>query len=305
MFRLRGLIDVQLKKIIICSLVLITAVLGGCSRTEKLSAPAATENFGFSVLKVGQADAIIMQTANNCVIIDCGEKGDGKKILEYLEENKITSVSKLFITHFDKDHVGGAAKVISNVNVEEIVTPCYKGTSSEYENFLSAAESKGLTPFQIDENRSFILDDVLFEVFPPQKKTYKEGDNDFSLFISGVPENTIVAADEALILSAVTNLISNGIKYGKQGGHIEISASKGDTQTEIVVSDDGIGISKENINKIWGRFFRVDDVRNDEYGSCGLGLSMVMSIVRLHGGSAEVKSEVGKGTEFRITLNNE
>ena len=54
-----------------------------------------------------------------------------------------------------------------------------------------------------------------------------------------------------------------------------------------------------------GAVFRVDDVRNDEYGSCGLGLSMVMSIVRLHGGSAEVKSEVGKGTEFRITLNNE
>lgn len=174
----------QLKKMMICSLVLITAVLGGCSRNEKLSAPAATENFGFSVLKVGQADAIIMQTANNCVIIDCGEKGDGKKILEYLEENKITSVSKLFITHFDKDHVGGAAKVINNVNVEEIVTPCYKGTSGEYENFLSAAESKGLSPFEIDENRSFILDDVLFEVFPPQKKTYKEGDNDFSLLIS-------------------------------------------------------------------------------------------------------------------------
>lgn len=63
-----------------------------------------------------------------------------------------------------------------------------------------------------------------------------------------------------------------------------------------------MGISEEHIDKIWTRFYRVDDVRNDEYGSSGLGLAMVKSIIELHGGEISVKSEFGQGTEFRIVL---
>ena len=122
--------------------------------------------------------------------------------------------------------------------------------------------------------------------------------------ISDVAENTIIYADEALLLSAVTNLISNGIKYGKEEGEVKISARQNEDRTEITVADNGIGISGKNIDKIWGRFYRVDDVRNDEYGSSGLGLSMVKSIIKLHGGKISVKSAPDKGTEFKITLFN-
>ena len=122
------------------------------------------------------------------------------------------------------------------------------------------------------------------------------------LLFSNVPEGIVVDADEALLLSAITNLISNGIKYGKESGRVLVSASKLGDRTEIVVSDNGVGISEEHIDKIWTRFYRVDDVRNDEYGSNGLGLSMVKSIIELHGGEITVKSELGIGTEFRIIL---
>ena len=122
------------------------------------------------------------------------------------------------------------------------------------------------------------------------------------LLFANVPEGMIVDADESLLLSAITNLISNGIKYGKESGHVSVSASKLSDKTEIVVADNGVGISEEHIDKIWTRFYRVDDVRNDEYGSSGLGLSMVKSIIKLHGGSISAKSELGKGTEFRIIL---
>ena len=122
------------------------------------------------------------------------------------------------------------------------------------------------------------------------------------LLFANVPEGTIVDADEALLLSAITNLISNGIKYGNKSGMVLISASKTDDGAEIIVSDNGIGISPEHIDKIWTRFYRVDDVRNDEYGSSGLGLSMVKSIVELHGGEITVKSSPGYGTEFKIIL---
>ena len=122
------------------------------------------------------------------------------------------------------------------------------------------------------------------------------------LLFSNVAEGTIVDADESLLLSAITNLISNGIKYGKESGYVSVSASKLGDRTEIVVADNGVGISAEHIDKIWTRFYRVDDVRNDEYGSSGLGLAMVKSIIELHGGEISVKSEFGQGTEFRIVL---
>ena len=124
------------------------------------------------------------------------------------------------------------------------------------------------------------------------------------LLFANVPEGMIVDADESLLLSAITNLISNGIKYGKESGHVSVSASKLSDKTEIVVADNGVGISEEHIDKIWTRFYRVDDVRNDEYGSSGLGLSMVKSIIELHGGEITVQSVLGEGTEFRIIMKN-
>jgi len=122
------------------------------------------------------------------------------------------------------------------------------------------------------------------------------------LVVTNAEENVMVEADEALLLSAVTNLISNGIKYGKKSGSVIVSALALGNHAEIVVKDDGIGISEKDIDKIWTRFYRVDDVRNDEYGSNGLGLSMVKSIVEFHGGKITVKSCPGEGTEFRIIL---
>ena len=119
---------------------------------------------------------------------------------------------------------------------------------------------------------------------------------------ANVPEGTIVDADESLLLSAITNLISNGIKYGNESGYVSVSASKIGDKTEVIVADNGVGISEEHIDKIWTRFYRVDDVRNDEYGSSGLGLSMVKSIIELHGGEITVKSEIGKGTAFKIII---
>jgi len=111
-------------------------------------------------------------------------------------------------------------------------------------------------------------------------------------------------ADEALITSAIGNLVNNAIKYGIAGGYVKISAFDSDDGINITIKDNGIGISKENIDKIWTRFFKIDDVRNDEYGSCGMGLSMVKSIIDLHDGKIDVNSVFGEGTEFTIILPN-
>lgn len=127
---------------------------------------------------------------------------------------------------------------------------------------------------------------------------------DILLFVSA-GDGIFVEADEMLLLSAITNLVSNAVKYGKPSGNAVISASKIGNETEIVVRDNGIGFSAEDADKIWGRFYRADDARYDEYGSCGLGLAVVKSIVKLHGGEISAKSEPGVGSEFRIILKDD
>ena len=176
-----------LKKISALALAVLTLTACGCSNPETEqpeTVPEAVNEFNLSVLKAGQADAIIMRTENHCVIIDCGEKDDGDKVAEYLAGNDIQNVDYLFITHFDKDHVGGVPEVLDSVQVGEIITPDYEGTCDEYYSYLSALNEHNITPTLLDENMSFALDDVLFEVYPPQRKSYVEEDNDFSLAIS-------------------------------------------------------------------------------------------------------------------------
>lgn len=171
------------KKFFIYVFTAAALLLCGCGRKSESSVPAAAGSFEFSVLKVGKADAAVMQTQNGCVVIDCGEKTDGKKVLEFLAQRGIGRIDYLVITHFDKDHVGGAAKVIDGVEVSRIIVPDYKGTNDEYESFCAAAKAHGITPCALTQNESFILDDVLFNIYPPQSRSYETGDNDFSLVI--------------------------------------------------------------------------------------------------------------------------
>ena len=192
---------IKIKQIIGCLAIFATLLLSGCNQKNvitKTAVPNVTGEFNFSVLKAGQADAIIIKTQSHCVIIDCGEKDDGDEIAEYLSENNITNIDCLFITHFDKDHVGGFPKVIESVTASKIFVPDYEGSNDEYEKYLKSVEENGLNVNVLTEDTSFIFDDVLFEVSAPQKNSYSESDNDFSLVISVTHgENTFLFTGDA------------------------------------------------------------------------------------------------------------
>lgn len=96
------------------------------------------------------------------------------------------------------------------------------------------------------------------------------------------------------------NLMENALKYGKSGGHVACRAHRLGDWVQITISDDGVGISEENLPHIFERFFRADTAR-DRTGT-GLGLSIVQWIVQLHRGDVRVTSQLGKGTTFTITL---
>jgi heavy metal sensor kinase len=121
-------------------------------------------------------------------------------------------------------------------------------------------------------------------------------------------EDIHIFGDALRIRELFLNLISNGIKYTEEGSSIHITLLKDNRYdlenpfVKIIVSDTGIGIAKEDQERIFDRFFRVDKARSREQGGSGLGLSICKWIVKAHQGEIEVESEIGKGSSFIVKL---
>jgi len=114
-----------------------------------------------------------------------------------------------------------------------------------------------------------------------------------------VPPGVVVKWDRVRIEQVLTNLMSNAMKFGA-GNPIEVRAEATDTEVEISVRDHGIGISKDDQERIFGRFERAVPTRH--FGGLGLGLYISAQIVRSHQGSFHVESEPGKGACFTVRL---
>lgn len=93
-----------------------------------------------TVLKIGKADAILIALPDAAVLVDAGEDEDAGEILENLEKQGIERLDAMIITHFDKDHVGGADGVLRGVAVEQVVDPQYEKDSTQYRQYLTALE---------------------------------------------------------------------------------------------------------------------------------------------------------------------
>lgn len=108
--------------------------------------------------------------------------------------------------------------------------------------------------------------------------------------------------NSALLEQAVFNLIDNAIKYSEKGSSIRVSCQKEDDKILITVQDNGCGIEKKHLSRIFERFYVVDKGRSRKLGGTGLGLSIVKHIAQVHGGYVEVESTIGKGSTFEIHL---
>lgn len=115
-------------------------------------------------------------------------------------------------------------------------------------------------------------------------------------------DDTLVWGDPGRIRQMILNLIDNAIKYTPEHGAVELSLIREEGKALIKVKDSGIGIPKEEQQKVFDRFFRVDKARSREMGGSGLGLSIVKWIVDIHGGSISLESEMQKGSTFTIML---
>ena len=160
---------------------------------------------------------------------------------------------------------------------------------------LSKIEERGKKLEVENVDLQGILEDIL-KIF---RSKLKKKNLKLKLIISQRP--LLVKADSFLIEQLFINLIDNAIKYTREG-EIRVEIISQNQKVKIKVSDTGIGIPEEHINRIFERFYVVDKARSRQLGGTGLGLSIVKHIVLLHNGEISVESKLGKGTTFIVLL---
>ena len=121
--------------------------------------------------------------------------------------------------------------------------------------------------------------------------------------VIGEFENLEVEADENQISRVIAQLFDNAFKFSPRGGKLEILVSRSDNEVRIMLKDLGIGLTKENLEKVFEKFFQVDSGYNRDKGGMGLGLAICREIVKAHGGRIWAESPgLGKGARFCFTL---
>jgi len=161
---------------------------------------------------------------------------------------------------------------------------------------LSKLESTGLSPRRAPVDLGLVIRKA-HELLTPavQKKA--------QTLLVDVPNDLPTLKGNADYLErAVANLIDNASKYTPDGGQIRVRANANGQSVTVEVSDNGIGIPKDDIPRIFERFYRVDRSRSREMGGTGLGLSIVKHVAQVHGGQIDVESTPGKGSTFRLRL---
>jgi len=123
-----------------------------------------------------------------------------------------------------------------------------------------------------------------------------------SLDRSSQGSNFVIKADRDRVEQVFVNLIDNAIKYTKESGRILVSLLEQDSVVIVTVEDNGIGIPKEHLARVFERFYRVDKARSRELGGTGLGLGIAKHIVLAHNGKIHIESEINKGTKVFVTL---
>lgn len=147
---------------------------------------------------------------------------------------------------------------------------------------------------------SFSLDEMAKNVCEKMNFTAKEKGHKLECVVTVTPPN--IYADKDSVEQIIVNIISNSIKYTPENGIIKVYVGSVDGNAYLKVVDNGIGIPKNDLNRIFERFYRVDKARSRKMGGTGLGLSIVKELVDLNNGTIDINSEINKGTEVIITF---
>ncbi|EEK45340.1 hypothetical protein bcere0001_17650 [Bacillus cereus m1293] len=161
---------------------------------------------------------------------------------------------------------------------------------------LTLLESEEYTP----ERVTYRLDQQLKQIVLNSEPLWAEKEIELELNLGKVH----ITADQESMSQVWINLIHNSIKFTPSGGTITIQLKEYEKVVEVRIRDSGIGISEEQKQHIFERFYKADSSRNRAYGGSGLGLAIVKKVLDLHQGEIKVESEEGSGTEFIVRISN-
>jgi len=148
--------------------------------------------------------------------------------------------------------------------------------------------------------QKFNIVELVYEIFDLMEM--KASEMNINLKLKNESQGETVVADRNKIQQVLMNLVSNSIKYGKDGGDVIIRFFDMHNNMLIEVSDNGIGIAQESLDRLFERFYRVDKNRSREIGGTGLGLAIVKHILEGHNQTINVRSTKGKGSTFSFIL---
>lgn len=227
------------KKIISALLALLVGLFTGCKAKEaneqepssdKSDSEVSTQNVTGEVvitaLNVGKADCFVIQSQNTVTMIDTGTEESVNIVEEFLKKNGITRIDQLLITHFDRDHVGGADHIIKHYEVDKVYSTYYIAKESDdIEEYKKALKKKGLEPILVNTERSISLGGVTWELYPPEKDDYKKEISNNSSMVARMSYGKVSAlftadAQKARIAELLEkpNLKSDIIKMPHHGG---------------------------------------------------------------------------------------
>lgn len=150
------------------------------------------------------------------------------------------------------------------------------------------------------EFTTFSFEKSVKDVYSAMRLEAQNHHHEFTLeFMNPMPD---IVGDRGRIEQVLMNMVSNAIKYTKDGGRIKITAGVKDGKVWCAVRDNGIGIPKQDVEHVFDRFYRVDKARSRESGGTGLGLSIANEIVVRHDGTLTLDSKAGRGTVITVTL---
>lgn len=215
--------------------------------------------------------------------------------------------TRAFISNVSHDfqsplmNIQGYAELLQNgVSEEERIE--YSGIIDRESKRLSNLTKQLLILTSLDQSsyplqKQFVrLDEQLRDMI----RKYRWRISDCDIDLSYKLEEVTAVVDPELLMNVWDNILSNALKYTTLGGQIHLSCKRVGDSAVIVCRDTGVGLSSEQAKQVFERFYRVDQARKKD--GTGLGLAICREIIELHGGRIEVKSELGKGSVFKVTL---
>lgn len=165
------------RKTIISFILSILVLFCGCTNVNEEVNNAELE---ISILDVGKADCSIIKIKDRIILIDTGLDENGDDIVNRLKSQGIDMIDYLILTHMDKDHIGGADKVINNIKINNLITADYEKDSKQYAEYLKSIQDNNLEPVKLRENLKVNIYGAEINIYPAEKEYYDQS-NDYSI----------------------------------------------------------------------------------------------------------------------------